>query len=112
MTQIKTTDCDITDYGIEHAQYFQGHGVSFTKYKHCSLGSGETYAEALEDALDQAACEGYDIELTAEDEPSQWEGKGPSANSQHEDYCEEENHSNCDSELYYYVGLRWNEEGS
>lgn len=113
MTQIKTTDYDITDYGIESASYFQGHGVSFTKYKYCSLGCGDTYAGALEDALEQAACSGYDITLTEEDEPKQFKGKGPSASKQHEEYCEKEDHSDCgDSELYYYVGLRWNEEDS
>jgi hypothetical protein len=108
--QTKTTDYEIVDYGIEGASYFQGHGVAFTRYQYCALGAGDTYAEALEDALDQAACDGFDLDLVAEDQPANWEGKGPSAQAQHEQYCEEgkEDHSDCDHELYYYVGLRWN----
>jgi hypothetical protein len=108
MTQTKTTDYEICDYGIDNAQYFQGHGVSFTRYAHCSLGIGSTYAEALDDALECAAEEGFDIELDAEDQPANWEGKGPDVESHHAQYCNEEDHSECDSELYYYVGLRWN----
>ena len=116
MTQHKTTDYEITDYGIENTDYFQGHGTSFTKYEHCSLGYGDTYSEALDDALEQAAMMGWEIELEAEDLPENWEGKGPSAFGRHKEYCEKEDdgddeeidNSDCESNLYYYVGLRWN----
>jgi hypothetical protein len=109
MTQQNTTDYQITDYGIEHAQYFQGHGTSFTKYAHASLGCGDDYRAALEDALEQASMSGYDIELSVEDLPEQPANAiNGSAWEKHERDCEEEEHSNCESELYYYVGLRWN----
>lgn len=106
-TQAQVTDYQITDYGIEHAQYFQGHGTSFTTWEHSALGCGDTYAEALNDALEQAAMGSVYIELTPEDLPANWEGKGPSASGQHAQYCDEGEHGDCDSELYYYVGLRW-----
>lgn len=107
MTQAQITDYQITDYGIEHAQYFQGHGVSFTKWEHSTLGCGDTYAEALNDAMEQAAMEGVHIELTPEDQPANWEGKGPSVIVMHEAACPFVTHEGCKSELYYYVGLRW-----
>lgn len=95
----QTTDYQICDYGLEHASYFQGHGTSFTPYTYASLGCGDTYAEALEDALEQAAMDDTEITLLPEDQPQNWEGKGPSAS---------ETDDSEDSELYYYVGLRWN----
>ena len=106
MTQVKTTDYTITDYGIAHAQYFQGHGSSCST--HACLGIGDTYAEALDDALENAAMDGFDIELDSTDQPEQYTGKGPSAQAQHDRYCEHDDHDECDHELYYYVGLRWN----
>ena len=116
MTQVKTADYQITDYGIENADYFQGHGTAFTRFEHCTLGCGDTYAEALEDALDLAAMDGFDIDLADEDMPEKLAGQGPSAFEQHKEYCEQEtaqgeeeaDHSECESNLYYYVGLRWN----
>lgn len=104
MTQHKTTDYQTTDYGIDNADYFQGHGTSFTKYAHCALGSGDTYAEALNDALEQAAMMGWEIELKAEDLPENWEGKGPSVIGM----LEKDEDMNGDCLLQYYVGLCWN----
>ena len=105
MMQTKTTNYQITDYGIENADYFQGHGTAFTRYEHCALGCGDSYAEALDDALDSAAQCGFDIELSPEDEPAKFEGKGPMASEQKEGDDED---MNGDLNLYYYVGLRWN----
>lgn len=108
MTKQTTTDYEVTDYGVEHSQYFQGHGTSHTQYEHSSLGCGDDYRTALEDALDQAAMAGFDIELAVEDLPEQPVNNGESAWETHVQNCEEEDHENCESELYYYVGLRWN----
>jgi hypothetical protein len=108
MKMTKTADYEISDYGIENTQYFQGHGTSFTKYEYSSLGCGDSYCEALNDALEQAAQIGVEIELDTEDLPEQPANNSESAWEHHCQYCEEENHDNCESELYYYVGLRWN----
>jgi len=108
MTKTKTTDYEITDYGIDNADSFQGHGTSFTRFEHCALGCGDSYGEALEDALDSAAQYGFDIELSPEDEPAQPANNAVSAWEYHCQHCEEEDHENCESNLYYYVGLRWN----
>ena len=48
----------IVDHGIEHEQYFQGCGVSYTEYEDCYTGMRVTLWEALDDALDIMATEG------------------------------------------------------
>lgn len=102
------TDYQIVDYGIENAQYFQGHGVSFTKYHYSSLGCGDDYRTAMEEALEDAALQGFEIELKTEDLPEQPANNALSAWEHHCQNCEQVGHDNCESELYYYVGLRWN----
>lgn len=102
--QTNTTDYAITDYGIGHAEYFQGHGVAYTEYEHAALGIGDTYSEALNDALENAAQQGYDVDLQAEDRPENWEGKGPSV---HDSCTSDDEDMNGDCMLTYYVGLRW-----
>ena len=51
----------IVDHGLEHEQYFQGHGVSFTRYTDCATGCGASAREAGNDALEQLACAGFAI---------------------------------------------------
>lgn len=55
-------DYRITLHGVEHSQYFQGHGVSFSKYDTCATGIGSTEQEALDDALEQLAQDGIDMD--------------------------------------------------
>lgn len=64
----KITDFETIDHGVENAQSFQGCGVSHTDYDDCATGIGCSYREALEDALEQLASNGYEIpdELEAE----------------------------------------------
>lgn len=56
------TDFKITYYGIDHEQYFQGHGIALTKWNDCATGIGSCNAEALNDALDSLAQNDWDIE--------------------------------------------------
>lgn len=44
---------EIKDHGCDHAQYFQGAGVAFTKFTQIATGSGSSAREAGEDALEQ-----------------------------------------------------------
>lgn len=46
----------IVNHGVEHEQYFQGHGVAFTKYDTCATGIGNCEKEAYDDALEQMLC--------------------------------------------------------
>jgi hypothetical protein len=48
---------EIIDHGVENSDYFQGCGVSFTEFESVYTGTGDTPAEALDDALGQASCE-------------------------------------------------------
>jgi hypothetical protein len=37
----------IVDHGIEHSQYFQGHGVALSRYDACATGIGDSPAVAF-----------------------------------------------------------------
>jgi hypothetical protein len=53
---------EIVVHGIEHEQYFQGCGVSGTAYTAVFTGVGNNPHEALDDALEQAAMLGWDLD--------------------------------------------------
>ena len=53
---------EIIDHGVEHSQYFQGCGTAFTPYTDVYTGIGSSAHEALEDALEQAACSDWETE--------------------------------------------------
>lgn len=56
------TGHEILNHGVEGSQYFQGCGVSHTEYTDVYTGIGDSAHEALEDALEQAACSDWDVE--------------------------------------------------
>lgn len=58
----KVTDHEILNHGVEGSQYFQGCGVSFTRYTEVYTGIGDSAHEALEDALEQAAMSDWDVD--------------------------------------------------
>ena len=105
---MKITDYQLIDHGIDHAQYFQGCGVSFTKYTMCVTGAGSNFKEAIEDCFEQIALTGkYDTE---EFEKLVWDEEGYDDNA---DYPTEPNtnkyhEENELSEMYYYVSIRFN----
>lgn len=45
----------IIDHGSDHAQYFPGHGLAFSRYAACATGAGSDPSEAFEDAIAQLA---------------------------------------------------------
>jgi hypothetical protein len=55
-------DHQILDHGVEGSQYFQGCGVCGTEYTDVYTGIGDSAHDALEDALEQAACNDWDVE--------------------------------------------------
>jgi hypothetical protein len=59
---MKINKYQIIDHGLEHCQYFQGCGTAFTDYKDVFNGIGCSAHEALEDALDMAAQDGWETE--------------------------------------------------
>jgi hypothetical protein len=56
------TKHNIIDQGVEHPDYFQGAGVYGTEFSDIYTGIGDSAYEALEDALDNAAENGWKIE--------------------------------------------------
>jgi len=46
---------EIIDHGVEHEQYFQGCGVSHTKYDEVYTGIGDSLKDALNDAMELLA---------------------------------------------------------
>lgn len=61
------TGHEILDHGVEGSQYFQGCGVSYTRYTEVYTGIGDSAYEALEDALEQAAMSDWDVESIKND---------------------------------------------
>jgi hypothetical protein len=60
---MKVTDYEVVDHGVEGAQYFQGCGVALTKYSDVATGCGDSFADALDDALESIAQQqGIDVE--------------------------------------------------
>lgn len=111
-------EIEVVDYGVDDHQYFQGHGCSHTEYEHCSLGAGDTFAEAIEDALEQACyCEGFDFEAARAAIREQYpeavgaDGKWVATISAYaiaREEVEDDDDYDFECNLYYYVGLRWN----
>lgn len=46
-------------YEREFEDYFQGHGISYTRFTWCVTGIGDTIPEALDDALEQLATDSH-----------------------------------------------------
>lgn len=100
----------IVDHGPEHAQYFQGHGIALTRYTDSATGCGSTPGEALEDALDMLAQNGW--ELSTAHGPDGRFGPGPATCADAVDLQVSEGnaHSDCPEddeacELYWYVSV-------
>ncbi len=54
-TTPRIAEWNVVDHGVEHAQYFQGHGTASTDWTHTATGCGSDTREALDDALEQLA---------------------------------------------------------
>lgn len=93
------TDFVLIDHGYDYPDHFQGCGVAYTRFDDCVTGAGLNPSDALDNALDQLADEGYDVseveaELVAEVE----------ALVSLED---EEQEAGLDDELQYYLSIRF-----
>lgn len=62
MTTTTIVEFEIVDHGIDNSQYFQGCGVEHTIYSDVATGCGSNPAEAVDDALEQLACAGWDCD--------------------------------------------------
>lgn len=96
------TSFEVVDHGIEHSQYFQGCGTSFTSYNHVATGIGSNFAEAYEDATEMMSqgeeninFDGFDARVL-EEIGRKALPKRPQVTSKHSD------------EHYYHVSIRYN----
>ena len=124
---MKTITCfEIVDHGIDHAQFFQGCGVGRTKFAEVATGCGDNPAEALADALETLAQDGWNVSKVTESAEglAYLKAEKPSASDEvreqlvddtaqgadesDEDYEAriDDAMSDCDSELYYYLSVR------
>jgi antirestriction protein len=62
----KIVEFEIEDIGMEHSQYFQGRGTSHSKWDDVSVGIGMTQKEAVDDAIEMLAQQGYEISTELE----------------------------------------------
>lgn len=58
---MKISEWKIEDIGLEHSQYFAGRGIAYTDWDDVSVGVGSTQKDALDNALEDLAMQGYDI---------------------------------------------------
>jgi hypothetical protein len=86
-------DHEVIVHGVEHEQYFQGCGVSFTPFTDVATGIGDDAAEAFEDALESLAQGDWEVE-EADDWP---DAPRPDAATLDEDAHED---------LHVYVSVR------
>ena len=59
---MKIREYEIREQGIQASSYYQGAGTSFTDWDDVFTGIGSNKYDALDDALEQLACAGYDEE--------------------------------------------------
>jgi len=104
---------ELIDHGIEHSQYFQGCGCSFTPYENVVTGIGNNPAEAIDDCLEQIACDGWEVEGM---EARIIKEEGLKALPRKPEVCagcdivNENDTRECEGcELHYFVSIRWNE---
>ena len=100
MSRKVIVDFEIVDHGIEGEQYFQGCGLSHSRFEDVATGCGDNPAEAIDDALESLAQNDWDVEgmekrILAQELP----GKRvlptkPRVTSRHADDC------------HYYLSIR------
>ena len=103
MTKTQVKEFQLIDHGIDHSQYFQGCGVSFTRYEFVSTGCGNNFQEAMDDCMESIAQNHYGLDMPAfeqaiKDELGVTTASWPEGDSVPED----------SEECYYYVSVRYN----
>lgn len=93
-------------HGIEHSQYFQGHGLAFTTYTHTATGIGSSSAEALDDAIEQLyyEFEPEDVKTAVRETGLSFRNLEKSA-AKDEETLREVSGDSEDSELHYFVSV-------
>lgn len=89
----KPAEYEWEDIGIVHSQYFQGRGTSHTDWDTVHIGIGVDAQDAADDALETAACSGWDVSGVAI--PTDFD----------DEVVEYDDEDEEDNELWYYVAI-------
>ncbi len=105
-------DYSLENIGIDHGQYFRGRGTSYTKWDAVYVGTGDNPAESINDALEAAAMDGWNVEgINVDDWPDtpsvaeECERQAALERGDEEDEEGEADFSMEDCELYYYTAV-------
>lgn len=97
-------DYAVEDHGVTNSQYWQGAGVAYSRYDVAYTGVGENAHEAMEDCLEQAAMDGYDIrKIENEFDPNSEETVERAVRDANPDMDEDDIDT---GDVYYYVVLK------
>lgn len=92
---------------VDHAQYWQGVGVSFTEFDEVFTGVGDTEREALDDAIEQFAQTHSGGLVT--DEMNAERKTANDTDSAHRD-CDPDADDMCELNWYVSLFIKWKEE--
>ena len=92
----KIEEYEILNHGVENSQYFQGCGTAYTEFTDKATGIGNTYSEALDDALESLAQNDWDVSTIDEQEEK------PAK----EETCEDVLGEESAEDTYWYVSVR------
>lgn len=107
-TQPAITKYEVIDHGVDHSQYFQGCGVSYTSFDHVATGCGSSASEAWNDALEQIASDGTDVQSLEDSEDGKLFTSAKAEAATVEAFVEKQGEEMAeDCELYYYVSIRY-----
>jgi hypothetical protein len=102
-------DYEIVDLGVDTPDYFQGFGVSYTPFEHCTYGIGDTAEEAYDDALESVAqCEGTERIMALLPESCGIYDAVDHTDHDELSCCNEDDNDMWPCDVYYHVGIRWN----
>ncbi len=90
----KITAYEIDDLGVDHSQYFQGAGISYTVFNDVAVGVGTNAKEAYNDA----------VEVLSQDWDTNRLPKHPRGIRASDSLTEEE--MSEEPEFWYYVAIR------
>lgn len=102
----KIKEYEISDLGIDHAQYFPGFGVYGTSYDAAFTGIGETLADALDDAMAQLAMSDVDVSKIEEESDALFGFSRADSERPLHDETDECQSGDDGCEHHHYVGIR------
>jgi hypothetical protein len=96
-------DYSVHDHGIMYSDYFQGVSTYLTRWDDVYTGNGENAHEALDDALDNAATDGWDVRTVQ----NEFDPESPDnvQNSIRQNNPDMEDDDDAADGVYYYVSI-------